>query len=76
MVDMNDPEVIESLKYLIVSKEEKIATSALPYDGKKNVFVRDHKEGFVAAEIQSEDAKGMVTVKKANGEVFKKKIFL
>jgi len=38
MVDMNDPEVIESLKYLIVPKEEKIKTCALPFDGKKKRF--------------------------------------
>jgi hypothetical protein len=69
MVDMNDPEVIESLKYLIVPKEEKIKTCSRPFDGKKNVFIPDHKEGFLAAEVQSEDGKGMVTVKKENGEV-------
>ena len=68
MVDMNDPEVIESLQYLIVPKEERIKTTSLPFDAKKNVFVPDHKEGFVAAEIVSEDAKG-VTVKKASGDV-------
>ena len=66
---MNDPEVIESLKFLIVPKEERIRTNSLPYDPKKNVFAPDHKEGFIAAEIQSEDAKGMVTVKKINGDV-------
>jgi hypothetical protein len=68
MVDMNDPEVIESLGFLVVPKEERIKTQTRPFDAKKNVFVPDHKEGFIAAEVQSEDAKG-VTVKKANGEV-------
>jgi hypothetical protein len=70
MVDMNDPEVIESLKFLAVSKEEKIATGARPFDSKKNVFVPDHKEGFLEAEIQSTDeAKGTVTAKTCKGEV-------
>jgi len=32
---MNDPEVIESLKYLLVPKEEKIRNAAQPYDSKK-----------------------------------------
>ncbi len=48
MVDMNDPEVIESLKFLVVPKEEKIKTSALPFDSKKNFFVPCKKEGYVA----------------------------
>ena len=69
MVDMNDPEVIESLKYLIVPREEKIKTCAQAFDGKKNVFVPDAKEGFVPAEVQSEDAKGMVTAKTSKGDV-------
>jgi myosin heavy chain 6/7 len=70
MVDMNDPEVIESLKFLMVPKEEKIKTCAKPFDGKKNVFIRDAKEGFVDAIIQSEDAtKGTVTCKNAKGDV-------
>ena len=38
-IDPNDPEVIESLKYLLVPKEEKIQTQARPFDGKKNVFI-------------------------------------
>jgi len=35
MIDMNDPEVIESLKYLLIPKEEKIRLQALPFDAKK-----------------------------------------
>ena len=69
MVDMNDPEVIESLKFLLVSKEEKIQTQARPFDPKKNCFVHDAKEGFIDAIIQSEDeAKKTVTVKTGKGE--------
>lgn len=67
---MNDPEVIESLRYLLVPKEERIRDTAKPFDSKKNCFVADAKEGYVAAEIQERnDAKGEVTVKTVSGEV-------
>ena len=65
---MNDPEVIESLKYLLVPKEERIRVQAQPFDGKKNCFIPDHKEGFIPAEIQSTEG-NMVTVKTMKGEV-------
>ncbi len=69
---MKDPEVIESLKYLAIPKEERIRTQAQPFDGKKNVFVADHKEGFLKCEIESEDAaKGMVTVRTEKNDVIK-----
>jgi len=70
-VDPNDPEVIESLKFLLVPKEERIENATKPYDSKKDVFVKDAKEGYLAAQIQSEDGAN-VTVKKNNGEVCKK----
>jgi len=66
-VDPNDPEVIESLKFLLVPKEERIENATKPYDSKKDVFVKDAKEGYLAAQIQSEDGAN-VTVKKNNGE--------
>ena len=68
MGDMNDPEIIESLKFLLVSKEERIENSTKPFDSKKDCFVKDAKEGYVAGQIQSDDGK-TVTVKKQNGEV-------
>jgi hypothetical protein len=68
MIDMNDPEVIESLKYLIVPKEEKIKTQALPFDAKKNFFVVDKKEGYLPGEIQSEKGDD-VEIKTKNGVV-------
>ena len=69
-VDMNDPEVIESLKFLLVSKEEKIQTSTRPFDSKKDVFFPEHKEGYVAVKIQSVDEKaGTTTGKDAKGNV-------
>ena len=68
MVDMNDPEVIESLSFLAVPKEERILNQTKAFDGKKNVFVADHKEGYVAGEIQSIEG-GKAKVKKQNGDV-------
>ena len=68
MVDMHDPEVIESLRYLQVSKEEKIKTQARPFDGKKNCWIPDQKEGFITAEIQSTKGEE-ITVKNSKGEV-------
>ena len=65
---MNDPEVIESLTFLLVSKEERIENATKPYDSKKDCFVKDAKEGYMAAQIVSDEGK-TVTVKKQNGEV-------
>ena len=70
MIDMNDPEVIESLKYLLVPKEERIRIQATPFDGKKNCFIPEKTEGFIPAVIESEDEKkGLVTVKTLKGDV-------
>lgn len=67
---MNDPEIIESLKFLLVPKEERIQAQARPFDGKKNVFVPDHKEGYLTAIIESVDEKkGTTKAKTAKGDV-------
>ena len=66
MIDMNDPEVIESLKYLLVPKEEKIRTQAQPFDSKKNFFVVDKEEGYVPAEITKEDGDNVTLVTRNN----------
>jgi myosin heavy chain 6/7 len=66
--DMNDPEIVESLKYLLVTKEERIKLTSQPFDAKKQCWIPDHKEGFLAAEIQS-TAGDDVTVKTSAGEV-------
>jgi hypothetical protein len=68
MVDVNDPAFIETMTFLLVPKEERIQTAARPFDSKKNVFVKDAKEGYLPAEVQSDDGK-QVTVKKEGGEV-------
>ena len=55
MISLDDPEVIESLRYLLVPKSERIATQARPFDGKKNCFVPDHHEGFLTGEITGKE---------------------
>ena len=67
MVDSNDPEIQESMKYLLVTKEERIRLATMPFDPKKNIWIADHKEGFIAGIIDS--IKGEVTVKTNKGEV-------
>ena len=66
MVDMNDPEVVESLKYLLVPKEEKIKTSARPFDSKKNFFVPCKEEGYECAEITEEDGDNITLMTRKN----------
>ena len=68
MIDMNDPEVIESLKYLLIPKEEKIRMQAQPFDSKKNFFVVDKEEGYIPAIIDKEDGDN-VTLTNRNGKV-------
>ena len=68
MVDMNDPEVKESLKYLLVPREEKIRLQSLPYDSKKNFFVPCKKDGYLPSEITSESGDS-VTCKTRDNQV-------
>jgi len=69
MIDMNDPEVIESLKYLLVPKEERIRTAARPYSSLKNFFVADKQEGYLPAEITSEDGDNVTLMTQNNKSV-------
>jgi hypothetical protein len=69
MIDMNDPEVIESLKYLLVPKEEKIRLSALPFDAKKNCFIHDKEEGYVTAIIEKEEGDNVTVRTCQKGDV-------
>jgi len=72
MISLDDPEVIESLKYLLVPKEERIRCQAQPFDAKKQCFVAEHKEGFVPAEITGKEG-ALVVVKTTKGETMKVK---
>ena len=66
MIDMNDPEVIDSLKYLLIPKDEKIRTSARPFDSKKNFFVPHKTEGYLTAEVISEDGDNVTLINSQN----------
>ena len=72
MISLDDPEVIESLRYLLVPKSERIATQARPFDGKKNCFVADHHEGFLPAEITGKEG-ALTVLRTSKGEVVKVK---
>ncbi|KAI6222323.1 hypothetical protein M3Y99_01510500 [Aphelenchoides fujianensis] len=52
-------------EFLAISRDEKIAFQSKPFDSKKNRWVVDEEDGFVAAEIKSEsgDQVTLVTVK-------------
>jgi hypothetical protein len=74
MIDMNDPEVIDSLKYLLVPKERKIQLAAMPYSSTKNFFVPCKEEGYECAEITKE-AGDNISLMTRKGKV-KKKAFI
>ena len=62
-MDPSDPD----FRYLGVDRKKALA-EAPPYDGKKNCWVPDEKEGYLSAEIES--TKGdMVTVKTPDMQV-------
>jgi hypothetical protein len=49
IADMNDQEIVDSLKYLLIPSTEKIKLQAQPFDAKKACWIPDHKEGFLAS---------------------------
>ncbi|GMR36120.1 hypothetical protein PMAYCL1PPCAC_06315 [Pristionchus mayeri] len=62
-------------QYLKRSREQQIADQSTPYDSKKNVWLPDAEEGYIAAEIKS--SKGdMTTVVTAKGDSTVKKDLL
>ncbi|UJR25222.1 hypothetical protein I4U23_006574 [Adineta vaga] len=65
--DPNDPELKESLKYLSLPTEERIKLQAQPFDGKKQCWVPNAKESFVAAELTGTKGEE-VTAKTVKGE--------
>ena len=68
LASLSDPEIVESLKYLLVPPIEKIKFQSQPFDGQKNFWLPDAKEGFVSCEVQSQKGDD-VTVKTSKGEV-------
>ena len=63
---MNDPEVIDSLKYLLITREEKIRLAAMPYSSTKNFFVPCKEEGYECAEITKEDGDNITLMTRKN----------
>ena len=51
MYDINDPEVVETMKYLEVTKAERIQLQAKPFDAKTSCWIPDAKEGYLSASI-------------------------
>ena len=68
ITDFADPEMQDSMRYLVTPAAEKIRLQALPFDGKKQCWVPDHKEGYLAGEIQGTKGE-LITVKTSKGEV-------
>ena len=63
-----DPEIMESLKYLVVTQAERVKLQSTPFYVKKMCWVHDAKEGFISGEIQSTKGEEVV-VKTGKGEV-------
>ncbi|KAG7281190.1 hypothetical protein CRUP_032893 [Coryphaenoides rupestris] len=59
---------VDPMPFLLPTEKERMDAVNRPYDIKRSCWVRDEKEAFVAAEIQSEDGDKTVTVKKDNLE--------
>jgi len=53
---------VDPMPFLVPTEKERMDAINRPYDSKRSCWVRDEKEAFVAAEIQSEDG-DKVTVK-------------
>ncbi|CAF1413969.1 unnamed protein product, partial [Adineta steineri] len=60
LYDPNDQELKESMKYLALSTEERIKLQAQPFDGKKQCWIPDAKESFVAAEITATNGEEVI----------------
>ena len=73
ITDFADPEIQDSLKYLLVPTSERIRLQGKAFNGAKQCWIPDHKEGFVEGEIQATKGE-LITVKTSKGETadFKK----
>lgn len=61
-------EGVDPMPFLAPSEKEKLEVMSKSYDIKKSCWVKDEKEGFVAAEIQT-DQGDQVTVKTVKNAV-------
>jgi myosin heavy subunit len=51
LIDLNDKELVESLKYLLVSNEEKIQMETKSFDENRHCWIPDQKTVFIGATI-------------------------
>ncbi|GCC29929.1 myosin-16-like [Chiloscyllium punctatum] len=58
---------VDPMPFLAPTEKEKLEYMSKPYDIKKSCWIKDEKDGFVAAEIQSEQG-DQVTVKTAKNQ--------
>jgi myosin heavy chain 6/7 len=61
-------ELKESMKYLALPTEERIKLQAQPFDAKKQCWIPDAKESYIAGEITSTKGEDVVA-KNAKGDV-------
>ncbi len=70
MIDLNDPELIESLNYLTVPETEKNKALKQKYDPALNVLAQNDREGYIPVTIFTEDPKkGCLIVKTRKSEL-------
>jgi hypothetical protein len=59
-------------QYLRQSAEQLLATQTKKFDSKKNVWIADAEEGFIAAEIKTAKGDSLVVVTSKGNEVSEK----
>ncbi|CAJ0585954.1 unnamed protein product, partial [Mesorhabditis spiculigera] len=63
----------EAYPFLAVSREERAANSSRPFDSKKNCWVPDPEEGYIAAEIKETNGEQVTVITCRGNEVTVKK---
>lgn len=70
MADLNDTMLVESLKYLLVSEEEKVQMETKDFDENKQCWIPDTKLCYIGATIEKDCSnESHVTVLTDNNEV-------
>lgn len=62
------PEDDPDFQYLAVNRKKLLEEQTQPFDGKKNCWIPDHKEGYIKAEIMSTKGDDVTVIKKKRGE--------
>ncbi|CAK5025246.1 unnamed protein product [Meloidogyne enterolobii] len=68
-----DFESDEGYPFLAISKEDKIKFASQPFDSKKNCWIPDEEDGFVAAEVKSTSGEQVTVVTSKGNEITCKK---